>query len=306
MALVQSILVIGAGELGWAVLRGLAQHPQRNPSEITVLLRPATLHSTDPQKHAQRSEFQALGISTKAGDVVTASVSELATICAPFTMVISCTGMVAGPGLQIKLAQAILKAGIKRYIPWQFGVDYDAIGRGSAQDLFSEQLDVRDLLRGQTRTEWIIVSTGMFMSFLFEESFGVVDAKRKVVRALGSWQNQVTVTAVEDIGRMTAEVVFGEPKIKNEVVFVAGDTVTYERLASMLEQCLGRSVDHIELTMDILREELKKEPNNTLKKYRIVFAEGRGVAWDKEKSFNGKRGLDMIDLETWIKRNLLR
>ena len=305
MAGFQSILVLGAGELGMAVLRGLAEHPQRKSHKICVLLRPATIDSTDPQKQAQRSEFQSLGISTKAGDVITASISELAALCEPFTMVISCTGMVAGPGLQIKLTQAILKAGIKRYIPWQFGVDYDTIGRGSAQDLFSEQLDVRDLLRGQTKTEWIIVSTGMFMSFLFEGSFGAVDAERKVVRALGGWQNRVTVTAVEDIGKMTAKVVFGEPKIKNEVVFIAGDTVTYGQVASVLEQCLGSFVDHVEWTKDNLKEELKKDPNNTLKKYRIVFAEGRGVAWDKEKSFNEKRGLDMIDLETWIKRKLL-
>ena len=306
MASAPSILVLGAGELGMAVLRGLAKHPQRNPSMITVLLRLATLGSTDPRKQAQRSELQSLGISIEAGDVVTASVSELAALCEPFTMVISCIGMVGPPGLQIKLTQAILKAGIKRYIPWQFGADYDTIGRDSAQDLFSEQLDVRDLLRGQAKTEWIIVSTGMFMSFLFEESFGVVDSGRKVVRALGSWQNRVTVTAAEDIGKMTAEVVFGEPKIRNDVVFIAGDTVTYDRLASVLEESLGRSVDRVEWTMDILREELKKDPTNTLKKYRIVFAEGRGVAWDKEESFNRKQGLDMIDLETWVKRNLLR
>jgi len=64
---------------------------------------------------------------------------------------------------------------VKRYFPWQFGVDYDVIGRGSAQDLFDEQLDVRDLLRGQSGTEWVVVSTGMFMSFLFEPWFGVVE-----------------------------------------------------------------------------------------------------------------------------------
>ena len=53
-------------------------------------------------------------------------------------------------GTQLKLAHAVLgvKGGnVKRYVPWQFGVDYDIIGRGSAQELFDEQLGVRDLLR---------------------------------------------------------------------------------------------------------------------------------------------------------------
>jgi len=68
------------------------------------------------------------------------------------------------------LARAVLDAGVRRYVPWQFGVDYDVIGRGSAQDLFDEQLDVRDALRSQSGTEWVIISTGMFTSFLFEPS----------------------------------------------------------------------------------------------------------------------------------------
>ena len=78
----------------------------------------------------------------------------------------NCVGFAAGPGTQRKLAHAALDSGVKRYFPWQFGVDYDAIGRGGPQDLFDEQLDVRELWRGQDRTEWVIVSTGMFNSFI--------------------------------------------------------------------------------------------------------------------------------------------
>ena len=90
----------------------------------------------------------------------------------------------------MKIAQAALEGGVRRYFPWQFGVDYDVLGRGSAQDLFDEQLDVRDLLRGQSSTEWVIVSTGMFTNFLFEPSFGVVvfDGEKgegTIVRGLG-------------------------------------------------------------------------------------------------------------------------
>jgi hypothetical protein len=85
----------------------------------------------------------------------------------PFHTIVSCTGFVASHGTQLKLAHAILAAGVQRYLPWQFDVDYDAIGREErcAQDLFDEQLDVRDLPRGQEGTEWVIVSTGIFVSF---------------------------------------------------------------------------------------------------------------------------------------------
>jgi len=72
--------------------------------------------------------------------------------------------------------------------------------------------------------------TGIFISFLFEDFFGVVSGDLKTVRALGSWQNTVTVTDVEDIGKVTAEVGWDGDGIRNEVVFIAGDTISYRRL----------------------------------------------------------------------------
>jgi hypothetical protein len=37
-----------------------------------------------------------------------------------------------------------------------------------------------------------------------------------------------------------------------------------------------------------------------LRKYRLVFAEGRGVAWDKANTFNAKERIDLVTLEQWI------
>jgi hypothetical protein len=45
-------------------------------------------------------------------------------------------GFASGPGSQLKICRAVLEAGVERFFPWQFGVDYDVIGRGSAQTLF--------------------------------------------------------------------------------------------------------------------------------------------------------------------------
>lgn len=304
MTISQSVLVLGAGELGAAVLSGLANHSHRRLSTITVLLRPATVASSDPLKKEDISKLQSLGIVILSGDVANDSESELATLFQPFDTIIGCTGMTSGPGTQTKIARAALSAGVKRYIPWQFGVDYEAIGRGSAQDLFTEQLDVRDLLRAQTATKWVILSTGMFLSFLFEPFFGVVDAERTLVRALGSWQNRVTVTTPEDIGRMTAEVVLAAPEIENEVVLTAGDTVTYERLADMVERVLGRKIERREWSLEELRAELRTDPGDKLKKYRVVFAEGKGVAWDMERTLNWKWGIKMVGVEEWASENL--
>jgi hypothetical protein len=214
-------------------------------------------------------------------------------------------GFAAGSNVQIKIARAVLDARVTRFFPWQFGVDYDVIGRGSAQDLFDLQLDVRDLLRGQDRIEWVIVSTGMFTSFLFEKFFGVVDLDLPLVRALGSWETAVTVTTPEDIGALTAEIVFAEdPKIRNEVIYTAGDTVTYGQLAGIVERGLGEKVTREEWSVPFLKHELANDPGDAIKKYRVVFAEGKGVSWPLETTFNWLHNKPVVDVESWLMQNL--
>lgn len=300
-----SILVLGAGELGMAVLRSLAKHvSQFSSTTLTVLLRPSTLTSDDPSKQRDRAELQSLGIKFLPADLAADSVADLADLFRNFHTVICCAGFAIGRGIQLKLARAVLVADVRRYFPWQFGVDYDIIGRGSAQDQFDEQLDVRDLLRSQDRTEWVIISTGMFTSFLFEPSFDVVNLAKNTVRALGSWDTAVTVTTSEDIGTLTAEIIFAEPRIINRVVYTAGDTVTYAQLADIVDSVLSRKVQRVEWSVLQLKNELAKDSDDSIKKYRVVFAEGKGVSWEVDKTFNAQREIEVTDVARWTRENL--
>ncbi|MDC7789548.1 aromatic alcohol reductase [Rhodoplanes sp. TEM] len=298
-----AILVLGAGELGMAVLRALAKARGRPP--VSVLLRASAIRSQRPDKQAEVEELRALGIQPIAGDLAAMSVAALAELFGRFDTVVSCIGFAAGRGMQVKLTRAALEAGVPRYVPWQFGVDYDAIGRGSAQDLFDEQLDVRDLLRAQKRTAWVIVSTGMFTSFLFEPAFGVVDLANNRTHALGSPDTAVTVTTPEDIGRLTAEILLAEPPITDQIVHTAGDTLTYATLADTVDAVLNRRLDRAVWTTEFLEAELARDPDDTMKKYRAVFAAGRGVAWPVATTFNGQRGIPVTDVAGWLRRSSL-
>jgi len=245
----------------------------------------------------------ALGVDTLGGDIANATELELAEIFEPFDTVVGCSGMTCPAGTQVKIARAVLKAQVRRYLPWQFGVDYDVIGRESEMELFTEQLDVRDLLRGQEETKWVVVSTGMFMSFLFWPGFGVVGEGYGSVRALGGWGNRVTVTAVGDIGRVVAEILCEAPKVQG-VVYTAGETVSYGRLAEIVEEVTGKGVERREGGLGLLREELEKDPRDGLRKYRVVFGEGRGVAWDEGGTFNKQRGMEMVGVKGWLSGRL--
>lgn len=296
-----NILVLGAGELGMAVLRELAARPA---ASITVMLRPPALDTVSADRHQTLLELQALGVEVLPGDAVNDSEDQLAAMFSGFDTLVSCLGFVAGAGTQLKLARAALQSDVKRYVPWQFGVDYDVIGRGSPQDLFDEQLDVRQLLRNQSRVQWLIISTGMFTSFLFEPSFGVVDLSQNTVRALGSWDTAVTVTTPEDIGRLTASILF-EPTLVNQVVYTAGDTLTYGQLADTVDRLLNGTVERVEWTVPALKAALAAAPGDPTRKYRAVFAQGKGVAWDKTRSYNAERQIETTTIARWIEQHLL-
>ncbi|KAF7156345.1 hypothetical protein CNMCM6106_009612 [Aspergillus hiratsukae] len=301
------ILVIGAGELGNHILRSLAQHPHRDGATIAVLLRPSSIATTDPDKVKELEVLRNLDVQLIPGDIAKDPEEHLSDIFAAYDTIIGCTGFAAGSGTQLKLTRAVLAAQVPRYVPWQFGVDYDTIGRGSAQDLFDEQLDVRDLLRSQNRTKWVIISTGMFTSFLFEPWFGVVNFKDDTILALGSLDNKIPVTAPEDIGKITAEAVLGsraKSVFGNKPIYIAGDTLTYAQLAELVERITGRKFTRHIRTVDAARADLAKDSGNILFKYQVVFGEGRGVAWDLSETWNNKAGIHALTAEEWARLHL--
>lgn len=300
-----SILILGAGELGMPVIRNIAKKAKEyNNVKVTVLLREATINSDDEDKKKNVAEIRELGVELLAGDL-SASSAQLIDIFKNYDAVVSCTGYGTGAGgFQMKLAQAVLDAGVKRYFPWQFGVDFEVIGRGSAQDLFDEQLDVRELLRSQSKTKWVIVSTGMFTSYLFEPFFGILDLENKSINAIGGWDTAVTLTTPDDIGKLTAEIFFTEPAIENEIVYIAGDTITYEDLAVIAESLSGHKYERTLSDITEITNDLKNDPTNFVKKYRSIFGVGRGVSWPVENTFNSKNGIPTTSAKEWAKENI--
>jgi hypothetical protein len=309
MSPLKSILLLGHGELGHSILHSLlAQKPAS--TTLTLLLRPSTLTSSSPSKALELSHLKSKGIIFLPADIVSLPLETLTPLFTPYTLIISCLGF-ASPsvGLQLKITRAVLAAHVPWYIPWQFGIDYDLVGRGSAQPVWDEQLDVRDLLRSQTSTKWTIISTGLFTSFLFEPSFGVINVNTEgevEVRALGEWENRITVTTPGDIGWVTAEVVFSGGEGGSEILYTAGDTISYSRLVGVVEEVLGREVRKVVWSVEELERELENDPEHNMKRYRVAFAKGKGVSWEVEKTINRKRGIKVVDVKEFVERNLER
>lgn len=295
----QSILLLGAGELGIQILLNLANHPSRGFTRLSLLLRPSAIATQDESKKAQFERYKRVGVSFVPGDILHATQADLSTLFARYDTIIRCTGMTLPPGTQTKIAHAALEARIPKFVPWQFGLDYDAIEQDTKHDLFSEQVAIRNTLRAQSATGWVIVSTGMFLSFIFEPDFGLVDLKKGKVEAIGSWENTTTVTAVEDIGKTVNKLLFVTPE-ETGVVYISGDSISMRRLASLVEKLLGREVE----TVPELEQELVEDPDSKMGKYRTTFASGIGYNWDAANTYTARRNLETISIEAWARENL--
>jgi uncharacterized protein YbjT (DUF2867 family) len=305
-----SILLLGAGELGTALL-----------SPLSTLPYTTTLATRSPQKYTHlTTTFPSL--SLLALDLTHPS-ADLVPIFAQYDIVISATGFGASPDTLLKLANEVIAAGNLRagkggyegekeklwFFPWQFGVDYDVTGDGEGlMPLFGAQKSVRDLLRSQNSIDWTIVSTGIFMSFLFQDFWGIVarplhtsQEDRITVRALRDWEHGVTVTDVDDIGRVMGRIVAGNVDARNKVVYVAGGTVRYGELADVVEKVTGKAVVREIWGVEYLDEEVKKDPEDGIKKYRLVFARD-GVMWDKAGTVNAQLGMEMMGVEEYARK----
>ncbi|AXR06058.1 aromatic alcohol reductase [Salinimonas sediminis] len=301
---VKKILIMGAGQLGLAVLNALHADVALLNGDITVLVSPASLNTDKTPTNPTLRILAEQGVKFTALDLAAIDHNSLVAFFAKFNTVVSCTGFVAGPGTQIKITRAVLEANVARYFPWQFGVDYDVVGKGSGQPVFDEQYEVRTMLRQQVTTEWVIVSTGMFTSFLFEPAFDVVNLEQGYINALGSWGNKLTVTAPEDIGQLTATIMLATPRIINEVVFVAGDTISYAELAKIVDNVSSMRIKRNLLPVDWLHRQLAKKPEDQMLRYRAAFALGEGMWWDIEKTFNYKNAIETQNTTQWLATHL--
>jgi len=84
------------------------------------------------------------------------------------------------------------------------------------------------------------------------------------------------------------------------VVFIAGDTISYGELADVVKEVRAKTTEREEWTVQQLSEDLSKDSENGIKKYRVVFAEGKGVSWKKEMSFNVQKDIKLQTVRDWL------
>jgi hypothetical protein len=81
---------------------------------------------------------------------------------------------------------------------------------------------------------------------------------------------------------------------------VAGDTLTYGELADIISRVTGRDVLREVWSVEKLKREVGRNPEDGIKRYRLAFA-GEGVWWIKEGTVNEELGMGMVGVEEYAR-----
>jgi hypothetical protein len=102
---------------------------------------------------------------------------------------------------------------------------------------------------------------------------------------------------------LTAAIFFHQPAIANQVVFVAGDTVTYHQLTEILSEHYDSKFSLQVDEIASLKAKTKASPDDVSAAYSLAFARPDGVAWDPSQTFNARHGIPVTDVKGWLAEN---
>ncbi len=226
------ILVVGAtGHLG----RELISACRQQGHEPHALVRKAT--RSDP---AKMKPLQAAGATIHDGDL--ADEGSLLRACRAAEIVISAIG-----GLQIgdegALVRAVKEAGVKRFVPSDFGLDPAAAGPGSCV-LFDAKAAVHATIKASGIPYTFIHSNAFFTYW----AFSLGDLTRlggtlppEEVNVYGDGNVMGALTSLPDVAKVTVRAVM-DPRMENNEIVITANKITQNLLIALWQTTSRRTV----------------------------------------------------------------
>ena len=257
------VLVTGYGRVGKHLLDALTDpeycSSARSPQVKTFLLvRPASL--ADSSKRAVIDQHTAKGVTVIEGDL-----SHGAAALTPLLQshgIKTVVSVVSGNyDTQLALIEAAKAAGVTHFIPSDFGTDYDNVPNNSVfYDMIAQpKLAIHEAVR-KSGLEWTLIANGWFAEILYGMSAMGVDSKARTVAAPVSFDTLTTLTALADVGRLTAAAIV-DPNTRNKQLYF-GQQYSYDQIAQALEKATGDTVTRKVRSKEEMEAAIAKNPKD--------------------------------------------
>ncbi|KAJ2357948.1 hypothetical protein IWW50_003407 [Coemansia erecta] len=220
------IAVVGTGGLGWHILASLLQTKR-------LRVRAVTRANGDPAKQRRLSKLRALGADVIEYDTPTCA--SFARAFAGVHTVISAVGM-AGVDAQLAMVDGVLAAGVRWFVPSEFGVAHYASAWLPVASPLEPKRRVRRYLaehaqpRGMAHT---VVYTGLALDYLDPSSLGLKLGSRSAT-LVGRGGSPVSFTALADIVALATQIALRPREFCNRTVRFAGSTAKLRELVKIV------------------------------------------------------------------------
>lgn len=220
---------------------------------MTVLIRQSSIHDFPPSVTTKVVDYDSVTSLVGALENQDAVVSTMA------------NAALARQGL---LIDAAIMAGVKRFIPSEFGSNPDN-DKVNALPIFGTKVITQKALQEKVAAgnlSYSLITTGPFLDW----GIGVgllIDVKNKSIDFYDGGDVEFSTTSLRDIGKAVAGVLKHPDETKNRTVFVQSTKITQKRLLEIAKNVLGSDgwKENVVSVDDLLAQayvDYEKEPQN--------------------------------------------
>lgn len=289
----KKVLIAGAtGNLGPHLIRELSNQGH----QVSALVRTETLQNEDKMRILHEA-----GVNIIEGDLD--DPASLARACAGQDIVISAVG--AGQIMQqVELARAAQAAGVKRFIPSEFGVDPFAAASDSS-DLFQVKAKAQEEIK-KIGIPMTPIYTNGFMEF-WATGLGQLGptAPPDTVQYYGDGNKEIYMVSLPDIARYVHAIVEDDSTLNNELT-IRSEKTSQDGLINLWEQTSGKSVNKVPVSGTDLNQVIDRSTTPETMMQR-VFAQLHRSVWIRgDGDIQRKNVLNAAELYPEIKPLKLR
>ncbi|CAN8100562.1 unnamed protein product [Discula destructiva] len=298
MSSINKVVIAGAtGNLGPAILEQLVAAGFQS---VTVLTR----------KGGSRTGFPA---GVNVAEVDYDSLDSLVTALQGQDAVVSTLAETARPA-QLNLIEAAAQAGIKRYLPSEFGCNTLNAKTAALPVFAGGKVLARKVLEEKAsagRLSYTLVMTGPFLDWGLQVGF-IMDVKNKKATLYDGGDRVFSATTLSDIGKAVVGVFRNPDATKNRAVYVQSAALKLNTLVAAGKKASGQPEAWTETVVkvdDVLAEayaEMKKEnPNPGIFAVQFILAgiygEGYGSHFEKlDNDLLGVKELSSAEIEQLV------
>jgi uncharacterized protein YbjT (DUF2867 family) len=184
------------------------------------------------------------------------SVASLTPTLRGIAVVISCLATSA-MGAQNPLIDAAVAAGVRRFIPAEFGMDSQN-ALAMRLPVCVMKVDTQKHLRAQVRLHahfsWTAVANGLFLDWGLEAAF-IVDARRHAATLYNGGDVPFSATMLAHVARAVVGIVQNQAETANRVVYVHSARVTQNQLIRYAREKDGVEWDVSVKDTDVIKRE---------------------------------------------------